>query len=60
MTGMFIPIFKDRDRKHTLTNIISRDVIKKNLAPVPQNGPWSIYKPSQDQVESQDLKSSQG
>ena len=27
---------------------------KKNLAPAPQHGPWSIYKPSQDQVESQD------
>ena len=51
MPGMSITIFKDGDRKHTLTNIISRE---KNLAPAPQHGPWSIYKPSQDQVESQD------
>lgn len=27
---------------------------RKNLKPAPQHGPWSIYKPSQDQFESQD------
>jgi len=31
-------------------NYIILGEVEKNLASVPQNGPWSIYKPPKDQV----------